>query len=153
MTQPFVVRPYEPDDYAEVAELYRRSDLYGGVFDPARDAPDRLAAAQRSGAESVLVAEVSDGCVVGTVSLVDDGRLAWLFRFAVDRTEQERDVARALYDAALAALRARGHTQVLVYTPADDARLKQRYADLAMNEGADYTCFWADIAGAASPSR
>lgn len=118
--------------------------MYGGQLDLSRDAPDRLVAAQASGPESVLVAEAAGGHLLGTVSLVDDGRLAWLFRFAVDRTDDEPEVARALYDAAVTALAARGHTQVLVYTPAGDARLKERYAVLGMTEGGDFTCFWAE---------
>ena len=87
----------------------------------------------------MLVATDGDG-IVGTVSLIDDGRVAWLFRFAVDRTPAEREVARALYAAATEALRRRGHTQVLVYTPVGDDRLARRYAELGMTKGGAYNC-------------
>jgi len=50
-----------------------------------------------------------------------------------------------LCDAALAALKAKGHNQALVYTPAGNDRLDNRYEGLGFNRGSDYTCYWKNI--------
>jgi hypothetical protein len=83
------------------------------------------------------------GKIVGTVSLIDDGRVAWLFRFAVK--DQQVAVAQQLHDAAIGILQARGHKQVLVYSPVGNAALDGHYAQLGFAKGGDYTCHWKDI--------
>jgi hypothetical protein len=66
-----------------------------------------------------------------------------LFRFAV--ADNDNDVARELYQTAVQRLVARGHTQVLIYTPANGAVLQERYEALGMRKGSNYTCYWQDI--------
>lgn len=138
------VRPYRGDDYAQVIDLYQQSDLYGGQFDPDRDGPERIAAQASHFAGAVLVAETG-GRLVGTVSLIEDGRVAWLFRFAVAQDANEIQVARALYAHAIDALHQRGHRQVLVYAPTGAEHLARRYDEIGMQQGGDYTCFWSEI--------
>lgn len=137
------VRPYHPDDYEAVATLYQNSELYGGQFDQNRDSAERLRKRTEADPDAILVAE-RNGDIVGTVSLVEDARVAWLFRFAV-LVPHEVEVTRALYDEAVKILRARGHTQVLVYTPTRDENLNGRYETLGLNRGGDYSCYWQDI--------
>lgn len=138
------VRPYRSGDYDSLKRLYEQGDLYGGQFDPARDAPERIAAVIAVDPQSILVCEKADE-IVGTVSLIDNGRIAWLFRFAVEKGNDEKNVARKLHMAACDILKLRGHSQVLVYTPAGNTSLDQRYFDLGMNKGGDYTCFWQGL--------
>lgn len=138
------VRNYRSTDYEAIKALYMQGDLYGGQFDEARDSREKLANSIHADPQSILICE-KEGSILGTVSLIEQGRVAWLFRFAVARTELEKDVAKALYSAACDILKARNHTQVLVYTPADDARLEKRYASLGMNKGGTYTCFWQEL--------
>jgi hypothetical protein len=138
------VRHYTTRDYEAVKNLYMQGDLYGGQFDPARDSDDRLATVIHADPEAILVCE-KDGKTIGTVSLIEEGRVAWLFRFAVEKGDNENDAAKALYDTACGTLKSRGHSQVQVYTPMDDTRLEQRYRDLGLNKGQAYTCFWQDL--------
>lgn len=138
------IRPYEVTDYAQLAALYRQSSLYGGQFDENRDSQERLRKRTEADPDAILVAE-QNGKIVGTVSLIEDGRVAWLFRFAVEQSGDEAAIAQALRDKAFVALKAKGHNQVLVYTPADDQRLHDRYDSLGFNRGGDYTCYWKDI--------
>lgn len=138
------IRHYQPADYEQIAALYRQSDLYGGQFNENRDSADRLRKRIEADPDAILVA-VQDTEIVGTVSLIEDGRVAWFFRFAVQQGEQEAEVTRALSDAALAALKAKGHNQVLVYTPVGNDTLDSRYEALGFNRGGDYTCYWKDI--------
>lgn len=139
------VRSYAPSDYEAVAALYRQSNLYGGQFDENRDAEERLRKRIEADPDAILVAEQA-GKIVGTVSLIEDGRVAWLFRFAVLEGESQDAVAQALFAKAVEVLKRKGHHQVLVYTPVGNEKLNNRYEKLGFMKGNDYTAFWKDIA-------
>lgn len=136
------VRPYEDKDYEQLKALYTRGDLFGGQFDEKRDARELLARKIASDPSAILVAEDA-GKIVGTISLVDDGRLAWLFRFAVPHDRPE--IAQVLYARARAVFRSRGHLQVLVYSPENNEIMDERYSQLGFVKGGNYTCYWMDI--------
>lgn len=140
------IRPYKPTDYEQIAALYKQSNLYGGQFDENRDSEERLRKRIEADPGAILVAE-QDGRIVGTVSLIEDGRVAWLFRFAVEQSEREAEITKALCDAALVALKAKGHNQVLVYTPVGNDRLGNRYDSLGFIRGGNFNGDpeWAQI--------
>ncbi len=138
------IRNYCPEDYEALKALYLQSDLYGGQFDEARDSKEKLAAVTKADPQSILVYE-DGGEIIGTISLIENGRVAWLFRFAVSQSAEEKEITRNLYDAARAILKSRGHTEILVYSPANGEKLARRYLDLGMNKGSLYTCFWQPI--------
>lgn len=138
------IRNYIPDDYAAVAALYRQSDFYGGQFDEARDSASKLEALIAKKPEAILVAEV-EGSVLGTVTLFEDGRSAWLYRFAVADSEAKAEIVKALYAKATNVLKTWGHTQVLVYAPAGDASFEKRYTVLGMQKGGDFTAYWQNL--------
>ncbi len=135
------IRNYHLEDYEAVKDLYLQSELYGGQFDEARDSREKLLTVTKNDPQSILVYE-DDGKIIGTVSLIENGRVAWLFRFAVEKRPEEKIVAERLYLAACDILASRGHSEVLVYTPYQNADLDYRYAGLGMNKGGAYTCFW-----------
>jgi predicted N-acetyltransferase YhbS len=138
------IRPYTPEDYLALIELYKQGDLYGGQYDPSRDSETRLQKKIDADPDAILVAE-EDESIIGTVSLIEDGRVAWLFRFAVAHSDKESSVAEALYAEAIAILKSKNHTQVLIYSPTGNTALNKRYTQLGMSKGTDYTCFWQDI--------
>lgn len=78
------IRNYQSADYDQLKALYLDSSTFGGQFDEARDASDRLQKKIEADPDAILVAELENK-IVGTVSLIDDGRVAWLFRFAVKK--------------------------------------------------------------------
>ena len=119
--------------------LLKNESTYGGNFDPARDAEDRLA----MNPKSVWVAVVN-GEIVGTVTAFENGRIAWLFRFAV-LDSHETEAATKLFGAAIADLKAKGHSQVEVYGPVGVEKFIERYKVLGFTKGNDYTAFWQDI--------
>lgn len=139
-----LVRSYTDADYAAIKALYQDSTLYGGQFDEARDAQEILARKIAADPDALLVAEIN-GILVGTISIIDDGRVAMLFRFAVQKGSMETEITHMLYKAASAVLHARGHTQILVYTPADNKHLQERYNALGMQQGNNYTCYWSTV--------
>ena len=136
------VRSYQPSDYEQLKALYLDSSTFGGQFDEARDAADRLQKKIEIDPDAILVAE-DGGKLIGTVSLIDDGRVAWLFRYAVQKDQAE--TLKALHDKAIEILKSRDHTQVLVYTPVGNAELDSRYEQLGFTKGSDYTCYWKEI--------
>ncbi len=138
------IRSYISSDYEQVAALYKRSDLFGGVFDENRDSTERLRKRIEADPDAILVAEENNK-VVGTVSLIEDGRVAWLYRFCVLPGVHEGEITEELCTTALKTLGERGHKQVLVYTAPDNEMLHARYRRLGFERGGDYTCFWKDL--------
>lgn len=136
------IRKYQSTDYDQLKALYLDSSTFGGQFDEARDAANRLQKKIEADPDAILVAE-TDGKLVGTVSLIDDGRVAWLFRYAVQKDQTE--ALNALHNKAVEILKGRGHSQVLVYTPVGDTELDKRYEQLGFTKGGNYICFWKEI--------
>jgi len=137
-----MIRAYTDADYDHLKQLYLHTEWYGGQFDEARDGRTRLAEKIMQDPEAIWLYE-QDREVVGTVSLVDDGRVAMLFRLVVKNNDQA--VTQELYKHAANLLRKRGHEQILVYTPTGDQALHQRYEQLGMTRGGEYTCYWAQL--------
>ena len=138
------VRPYTANDYDAVIALYQNGSSFGGQFDEARDSREKIAEVTTRDPESLLVYE-ENGEILGTVSLIENGRVAWLFRFAVTNIEQKDAIADALYKRATAILADRGHSQVLVYSDPTNDLLNERYRQLGMSQGGIYSCFWSQI--------
>ena len=132
------IRLYKNEDYSQVVDLYKQTKLYGGQFDENRDSQEKLKLKK----DSILIAEEKNK-IIGTVSLIEDGRVAWLFRFCV--VDNNEEVAKKLFDKAKEIFKSKGHNQVLVYSPLKNKVLDGRYSRLGFKKGNDYTCFWEDI--------
>jgi predicted N-acetyltransferase YhbS len=137
-----IIRNYKSEDYDSVVNLYKDSTTYGGQFDEDRDSKERLEKLSVNKPGAILIAEDS-GNIVGTVTLFEDGRLAWLFRFAV--VGNSTNITRKLYVKAVEILKSKGHKQVLVYAPAGDNQFEKRYHELGFNKGDDYACYYRDL--------
>ena len=135
------IRRYQDTDYGQLKALIEHSEWYGGVFDEARDGRARLQQKIVQDPDAILVFQQGSE-LVGTISIIDDGRVGMLFRFIVK--DHNEAVARALYERAAATLKTRGHEQVLVYSSKDKA-VRQRYEKLGMHKGGEYTCYWAEL--------
>jgi ribosomal protein S18 acetylase RimI-like enzyme len=140
----FEIRNYTNSDYHKVAALYKETEMPGSEFDLNRDSKVRLQRRIENDPDSILLAELN-GEVVGSVSLIEDGRVAWLFRFRVKEMSGDEEIAEHLLDKAIEILRSKGHRQVLVYTPVGETKFQERYRNFGFSEGHEYTCFWRDI--------
>jgi hypothetical protein len=139
------VRSYNPDtDYSSVENLYKNSLTFGGQFDEARDSEERLRILIERTQDAILVAE-RNGIIVGTVTIFEDGRSAWLYRFAVEK-EGGKEAVSALWQKAKEVLKKMGHTQVLVYAPAGDRGFEERYTGIGFSKGNDFTAYWQNLA-------
>lgn len=137
------VRFYTSEDYSEIEKLYKESSTFGGQFDEARDTKERLDVLISKKPKSILVAE-DMGRIVGTVTLFEDGRSAWLYRCAV-LFDYEKLVIPLLVTRAKEVLKESGHTQVLVYAPAGDPHFEERYTNVGFTKGNDFTAYWQDL--------
>ncbi len=138
------IRNYQSSDYDQLVELYKQSELYGGQFDENRDSKEKISTITKKDPEAVLVAE-SNNKIVGTISLIEDSRVAWLFRFAVLKSESANKTINLLYKKAARILKSRGHNQILVYSPNDSSDLDDRYKHLGFEKGNNFTAFWKHI--------
>lgn len=137
-----MIRNYKDSDYDQLKGLYAHPEWFGGQFDPARDSREGLASITARDPQAIIVYE-QDGELLGTVSLIEDGRVAWLFRFVVK--DNNHKIAEALYQKAQEVFKSRGHTQIIAYTPIDNHTLNNRYQNLDMAKGSDYTAYHKDI--------
>jgi hypothetical protein len=137
-----MIRSYKDSDYEQLKELYQCTEWYGGVFDEARDGRERLKKVIETDPEAIVVYE-ENGKLRATISIIENGRVAMLYRFVV--APEDTQIAKSLYEKASGTLSSRGHTQILVYSAANSLELDSRYISLGMNRGGDYTCFWAEI--------
>ncbi len=134
------IRTYNPaTDYEALLTLLRDQSSFGGVVDDARDSVEKLAA----NPDSILLAATEDG-LVGTVTLLENGRVAWLYRFAAMEASEE-EIRMALWKEAKQRLGALGHTQLLVYAPTGDAHFHDQYTELGFQKGNEYTAYWQNI--------
>jgi predicted N-acetyltransferase YhbS len=138
-----IIRSYNPDDYSSVEILYKDTSTFGGQFDEARDSKERLRTLIERTQDAILVAE-KNGNIVGTVTIFEDGRSAWLYRFAVAKGD-EKEVTKALWQKAKEVLKKMGHTQVLVYAPVSDKGFGDRYTDIGFSKGNDFTAYWQNL--------
>jgi len=137
------IRNYNSNDYPSIESLYKDSSTFGGQFDEARDSKERLKILIEQKPDTILVAE-NDGEIVGTVTLFEDGRSAWLYRFAV-RKEFESTATKALWEKAKEIFGQKGHSQILVYAPVAEKSFEKRYRELGFNKGKDFTAYWQDL--------
>ena len=138
------IRNYVDSDYDQLMALYDQSDSYGGQRDDNRDSREKIQNMIAQDPESIIVAD-DGGKIVGTVSLIENGRVAWLFRFAALKSENETHILGLLQMKASGIFKSRGHNQMLVYSPAGNADLNNRYEALHFNKGNDYSAFWQNI--------
>ncbi len=138
------IRQYKSSDYERLADFYKDKDTYGGEFNENRDSKEVVERTTSKDPFAVMVAE-QDGEIVGTISIIENERVAWLYRFCVADSDQSDKIATMLYEQAEQILTKRGHRQVLVYTSPKSEKLHERYYKLGFIKGNDYSCFWKDI--------
>ncbi len=138
------VRQYKASDYQKLEVLYKKKETYGGEFSEHRDSKAVIDRITSKDPYAVLVAEL-DGEIVGTISLIENERVAWLYRFCVIDDVNKDKVAEALCEKAEDLLTRRGHGQVLVYSDPNNSKLNERYKKLGFDKGGNYVCFWKDL--------
>ncbi len=137
-----MIRGYMDMDYDQVKALYQHGEWYGGKFDEHRDSREILLHKITADPQAIIVDD-ENGEILGSISIIEDGRVAWFYRFVVK--DNNAEISQALYNAAAGVLKSRGHPEVLIYSDPSRGELSSRYTALGMQKGGDYECFYAAL--------
>lgn len=127
------IRNYLPDYYEQVKQLL----INGGLYYEPMDSFERLQEKVSRDPNSILVALELDR-VVGTVSLMEDGRIGFIFRLAVDPESRNRGIGRALMEEAEKELFRRGHQEINILVEETDPELQGYYERQGYEKGTAY---------------
>lgn len=110
------IRDYLPADSDSVRALWSAAGLK-----PSRsDTPEAMTKVAARNPGLLLVAEESDGRIVGTVTGADDGRRGWIYRLAVHPDARRTGLGRRLADEVERRLTARGCEKVNLLVERDN---------------------------------
>lgn len=131
------IRAYKPTDYAELRRLYE----VAGWFDEPVDSEEMINNQVKKYPGSVLVA-VSNGEIVGTVTLLATGRLALFFRLI--SKEGKEDIRRQLLERGESFFVNKGYKRIDIIAPEQDTARHQEYIKNGFVKGNSYRWFWKE---------
>lgn len=127
------VRPYITSDYPQVKVVLKE----GGLFYDPNDSEDAMERKIKKDPNSVFVATES-GLPVGTVSIMEDGRMPFVFRLAVSEKYRNRGIGASLMSKAEEELRSRGYNEITILVEENNSELKDYYKRQGYEEGHVY---------------
>lgn len=122
MEKQVAIRSYSTADYEQVKQILVDTEMY---YEPI-DSSERLQEKILRDPTSICIAVKSDR-VVGTVSLMEDGRMAFIFRLAVNPKDQNKGIGKALRKEAENELFRRGHREINILVEEDNKGLQEYY--------------------------
>jgi len=137
------LRYYKQTDYKKLIDLYKQSEQF--KLDEVTDSEEGLTRKVEKDPESLLVAE-DNGRIVGSVSIIEDGRIALLFRLVADPTRSDKDeILKDLTEKSELILKTRGYQEMHNTAPTNDINALMERKKLGFQEGNTYTWFWKKI--------
>lgn len=137
------IRSYHPSDYKQLATLYKHSDQF--KFDEVTDSEVNISRKIERDPDSLLVSE-NEGQIVGSVSIIEDGRIAILFRLVASPTASDADtILQALVQSAGIILKERGFREMHNTAPTNDLNAVMERQRLGFKSDETYTWFWKKI--------
>lgn len=137
------IRFYKSSDYQQLIALYKKSDQF--KFDEVTDSESGITRKIEKDPESLLVTEENQQ-IVGSVSIIEDGRIALLFRLVADSTNSNKDeILKSLVEKAEAIVKDRGYLEVHNTAPTNDLNALMEREKLGFKQGDTYTWFWKKI--------
>ncbi len=130
------VKFYKLSDYLQVKALYKEF----GWFDSETDSEVRLANKIKRDPSSIFVAEES-GEVVGTISIIEDGRVAWLFRL----NAKTPSIRKMLIHKAEKLLIKKEYKEVHIFVPLNDPERQKEYTNGGFKLGSEYKWAWKKL--------
>jgi len=134
------IRRYTPKDYNAVKAIYSQT----GWFDKTTDSKTNLSRKISKDKGSILVATNKKG-VVGTVSIINDGRIALLFRLLARNDTDGKKVRNKLMQEAEKFLKKKGYKEVHIISIKGATKLHNEYQDQKYNKGRLYQWFWKKL--------
>ena len=141
MNNDLKIRPYTVSDYQQVKAIYQSK---GAWFTEGTDDEDRLAAKIEKDPGSILVAE-KEGNIIGTVSIIEDGRMAFIVRLAVAEEERQKGIGTLLLQEAEKALKERGLKKVNILVSEVEDYLYPYYEKRGYSRGTKHLWMWKEL--------
>lgn len=139
-----IVKYYTPLDYFKLIELYKLSDQF--EIDQITDSQELINRKVERDPESILIVE-HEGTYLGSVSIVEDGRIALLFRLVVHpQVNQKEDVLKMMIGKVEEILKQRGFVEAHNPVPLENQTAHQERIDLGFQQGKNYSWFWKKLA-------
>lgn len=137
-----ITRFYNSGDYQKLATLYKSSDQFD--FDEVTDSEESLKRKINRDPHSVLVA-IENEEIIGSVSIIEDGRIALLFRLVVSQEMENYSlIIEEIVNQACMILKERNYKEVHITAP-DNQSAKNERLHLNFNEGKSYRWFWKKL--------
>ncbi len=134
---------YQPQDYEQLIDLYKQSDQF--KFDEVTDSRENITRKIERDSESILLARENEQ-LVGSVSIIEDGRIALLFRLVTKASEQKNDeILKVLLQEAESILKKRGYTEVHNTAPLNDMKALTERERIGFQKGDPYMWYWRRI--------
>lgn len=127
------IRNYSSTDYGQVKKLL----VDGGLYYEPMDSEERLQEKISKEPSSIFVAEEFDR-VVGTASLMEDGRMAFIFRLAVNPSNRSKGIGKALMEEAERELFRRGYKEINILVEEENPELQEYYRRQGYEKGTAY---------------
>lgn len=127
------IRPYSPEDCASIKQILED----GGLFYEKIDNEERMREKVARDPQSILVATEASQ-IIGTVSLMEDGRMAFIFRLGVKAEHRGHGVGTALMVEAEHILHERGYDEVHILVAQEDTELQGYYERIGYERGHAY---------------
>ncbi|KKU87565.1 MAG: hypothetical protein UY17_C0014G0003 [Candidatus Beckwithbacteria bacterium GW2011_GWC2_47_9] len=128
-----VVRPFIIADYPQVKEIL----TVGGLFYEPMDSLDKFEAKITRDPKSIFVA-VAEDKVVGTVSVMEDGRMPFIFRLAVAQEFRKIGIGSKLMGIAEQELFDRDYKEIHILVEAENNDLQNYYEKIGYDKGNIY---------------
>ena len=141
MENTFNIRFYKPEDYSQVKAIYQGK---GAWFREGVDDEERLRTKIKRDPESILVAEKA-GKVVGTISLIEDGRHAFIVRLAVLESERDKGIGSKLLQEAERILMGRGLKKINILVSETEEDLYDYYEKRGYKRGLKHLWMYKDL--------
>lgn len=129
------IRKYLPEDYSDVKSLYQES----GWFDELIDSMEILNKQVNEAPGSILVA-ISEGKIIGTLTMLATGRLALFFRLACP----EMEAWRMLLEEGEKYFVDKGYNRLDIVAPEEDTLRQIGYEDVGYNKGNLFRWYWKE---------
>ncbi|MBI5619578.1 GNAT family N-acetyltransferase [Candidatus Gottesmanbacteria bacterium] len=131
--QSISIRPYIPKDYPSIRRILEE----GGLYYDEMDNENRLKEKVTRDPQSILVA-IEASRIIGTVSIMEDGRMAFIFRLGVQMEQKGSGVGTRLLQEAETILHERGYNEVHILVDENNPELQKYYEQRGYERGHMY---------------
>jgi ribosomal protein S18 acetylase RimI-like enzyme len=134
------IRHYKSKDYQFLIDLYKEGDLFEEEIDNENVIKQKI----KRDPESIIVA-LKNNEIVGTVSIMEDGKFAFIFRLVVSVKERNQGIGTKLISEAEKILKKRGNLYVNIIVNEKDHKLQEYYQKFLYKKGRVWRWMWKEL--------